>query len=147
MKYDSARPYAASCVLLRRDGKVALVLRSNTDWMNGYYGIPGGKVEENESFSEAAIREAKEEAGVIIKPENLKQILINHRKADDETISWVDAFFEATEWEGEVNNAESHKHSAIDWFDPDDLPENAIPLLKFVFAELKAGKTYSEYGW
>ena len=65
-KYDSARPYIACFVILRKGNKVAMVLRKNTGWMDGYYGLPAGKVEYFEHFTAGAAREAKEEAGVDI---------------------------------------------------------------------------------
>lgn len=58
MIYATATPYIASFVILRKAGKIAFVLREHTKWMNGYYGLPSGKVEKNEAFSAAAIREA-----------------------------------------------------------------------------------------
>ena len=47
--YDTATPYLASFVIIRKEGKIAFVLRTNTGWMNGYYGLPSGKVEKVES--------------------------------------------------------------------------------------------------
>ena len=64
MSYDTARPYIASYVILRKDGKIAFVLRANTNWMNDHYGLPSGKVENNESYLQAAVREAKEEVAL-----------------------------------------------------------------------------------
>ena len=44
------------------DGKVLLMKRHNIYYeVHDYYTIPGGGVEEDETFSEAAIRETKEE--------------------------------------------------------------------------------------
>ena len=53
-------------VLVRQKGKILAVLRENTDWMNGYYVMPGGHVEYGESFRQAAIRELAEETGLRI---------------------------------------------------------------------------------
>jgi 8-oxo-dGTP pyrophosphatase MutT (NUDIX family) len=147
VKYDTARPFAASFVLLRRGNKVAFVLRSNTDWMNNHYGLVAGKVEKDETFVEAAVREAKEEAGVTVSPENLKHVLTCYRKAEDETEAWIDIIFEASAWDGEPFNAEPAKHSSLEWLDLDNLPENMIPVSHFYFENIKAGNTFCEYGW
>src|SRR2546430_1308799 len=98
--FGTARPYAACYVILRRDNKVAFVLRHNAGWMNGYYGLPAGKVEVAENFRAGAVREAKEEVGITIAPSSLTHALTVHRLGDDK-LEWVDVYFEVTEWEGE----------------------------------------------
>jgi 8-oxo-dGTP diphosphatase len=144
----AAKPYAASYVLLRRDdGKVAFVMRANTSYMNGYYSLTAGKVEKDESFVQAAVREAKEEAGVVVTPDQLRLVMVCHRKESNETMSWVDVFFEATEWEGEVINAEPDQHSAVEWLDLDNLPENVIPPLRLTLEQITAGVSFYELGW
>lgn len=146
--YDSAQPYIASFVIVRKEGKIAFVLRNNTKWMNGFYGLPSGKIEKGESFSAGAIREAKEEIGITIKPNDLKPIFILHRGANvDSDLDWVDAYFEAVKWSGEPYNAEPNVHSELAWLDPNNLPKNVVPSVLFALQELAAGKNYSEYGW
>jgi len=133
---------------MKREGKIAFVLRSNASWMNGYYGLPSGKVEKNESYVEAAIREAKEEVGVTLKTDDLQHIITIHRyESSSQAADWVDVYFEAKDWQGEPYNAEPHVHSQLAWLDPAKLPKNVIPSVSFAISEIKAGKTYSEYGW
>lgn len=82
MKYGTQTPYAASYVIVQNEeGKIAFVLRKNIDWMNGYYGLPSGKTEKNESFIAGAIREAKEEIGIDVQPENVIPSVANSIKA------------------------------------------------------------------
>ncbi len=92
MKYDSATPYIAVFVILRKGNRAAFLLRQNTGWMDGYYDTVAGKVEDGETYRQAAVREVKEEAGVDISIEDLKPLLINHRNSKDMT--WVDVIFE-----------------------------------------------------
>lgn len=141
----SAAPYIAAFVILRQDDKVAFVLRSNTTYMNGHYGLPSGKVEWSEPFSMAAIREAKEEVGITVKPEHLHQALTVHRHSEDS--DWIDVYFEVDEWTGEVVNAEPDIHSEVAWLDPSNLPENTVPHVRFAFEQLATGKVYAEDGW
>lgn len=56
-------------------GKVAMVYSKKYN----YYKFPGGGIEKNESAIDALIRETKEEAGLIIKPESIKEYGIVHR--------------------------------------------------------------------
>lgn len=142
--FDTATPYIASYVIIRKEGKIAFVLRSNTGWMNNYYGLPSGKTEKDESFSSGAIREAKEEIGISVKPEHLRFAHVMHR---NEGMDWVDVYFDVSEWEGTPYNAEPHMHSELAWLDPINLPKNVIPSVKFALEQIQAGKSYSEYGW
>lgn len=143
--YDIETPYTAVYLVFRKNNKVAFVLRSNTDWMEGYYGLPAGKVEKNESFTNAAIREAHEEVGVNIIPNDLKHLMTAHRREPDSV--WVDLFFTPAKYEGELYNAEPNVHSELAWYDPKNLPENVIPAIRFYLGRIEAGDTFCEYGW
>ncbi len=147
MKYDTATPYIASYILLRKGDKVAFVLRSNTSWMNGYYGLPSGKVEKGEYYLAAAAREAKEEVGIDVKEADLRHALTVHRiePADDGASDWVDVYFEADHFEGEPYNAEPDVHSELAWLSLNNLPANVIPSVKHALEAITAGKTYTEY--
>ena len=68
---------------LKKDNKVVVINYKQHD--NGYYDIPGGKIEEGETSEETSIREFKEETGITIK----KQHYIGHN-----TIEYPDRIFE-----------------------------------------------------
>jgi 8-oxo-dGTP diphosphatase len=149
MSYNTQRPHLAAFVVLKKDGKCPFVFRTKTDWMNEHYGLPAGKVEKEESCVEAAVREAKEEAGVEIRAENLKYMITVHRfeGAEDHAPEWIDVYFETEKWKGEPFNAEPDKHGHLEWFEMTSLPESTVPSQKFAIEEFTKGKTYSEYGW
>lgn len=147
MKFDVATPYTAVFVILRRGNTVAFVLRSDTGWMDGYYGLPSGKVEHNEPMSIAAVREAQEEIGVTIASSDLRHVLTEHRNGADDGTLWVDLYFEVSNWEGEPYNAEPDKHSELAWLDMHNLPDNIIPSVKYSLEQIAAGTTYAEFGW
>ncbi len=52
-------------VAVVRDGKILLMRRSIDDFLGGYYELPGGGVENGETIEKAAMREVKEETGLI----------------------------------------------------------------------------------
>lgn len=138
-------PYTAAYMIFKKDGKTALLLRGHTGWMDGHYGLIAGRVDKGESFTQAAIREAKEEAGVTIDPADLRVVATFHRHETDSV--WVDLLFEVDKWQGELYNAEPDKHDELSWFDPHNLPENMVPSVRFYIEQYLAGKSYAEYGW
>ncbi len=144
-KFDSAAPYIASFIILRRGTKVAMILRKNTNWMDGYYGLPAGKVEWGETFSLAVAREAFEEAGVKVSAKDIEFRHAAHRHIED--TDWVDMYFEANEWSGDPFNAEQHKSEELKWLDLSNLPENVVPSQRAALEHVVKGISYSEYGW
>ena len=143
MKYDIATPYTAAYIVFRKNAKIAFLLRENTGWMNNHYGLPAGKVEKKEKFTAAAIREAEEEVGAKIKPQDLKLILTGQRHHSDS--DWIDMVFEAKTWQGKLYNAEPHVHGELVWLDPDKLPDNMVPYIRLYIEKIQAGKNYVEY--
>jgi ADP-ribose pyrophosphatase YjhB (NUDIX family) len=110
--------------------------------MNGHYSLPAGKVEKNETFLEAAVREAKEEVGVNMAPEDLRLVMTSHRVHKDS--AWVDIMFQAMKWKGELYNAEPHVHGELAWFDPVQLPGNIVPPVREAIEAIESGETYLE---
>jgi 8-oxo-dGTP diphosphatase len=145
--YDTQRPFLAANVILRKEGKIAFVLRANTGYMDGFYDLPSGKVEKGERLSLAGVREGGEEAGVKIVLSGLRLVHVMHRLGDSDPKEWLDSYFEADNYEGEPHNAEPHIHSELAWFYPDNSPDNIMPCVKFAIEQIESGKIYSEYGW
>lgn len=148
-KYSSARPYISSFVILRREKTVAMVLRKNTGYMDGYYGLPSGKVESWETYAQGAVREAKEEAGATVEIKDLVFVHMVHRYCEEDGgfMEWVDVYFEARSWEGEPYNAEEHKSERLDWLDLNNLPKNIVPPQLDALENIAKGINYSEFGW
>jgi len=138
----------ASYLVLIKDNKVLLQRRFNTGYEDGKYSMVAGHVDKGETFTEAIIRETKEEAGIELKPENLKVAHVMHRNSgSEENNERVDVFFTADKWDGEIENKESHKCDDLSWFDLDNLPDNVIPYIKQAIDCIKNKVFYSEHGW
>lgn len=101
-------------VLLVRDGEVLLIQRRGR-YGGGMWHLPSGKLDAGESLLAAAVREAREEVGVVIDPGDLRHAHTVH-VADSGPVPRLGVFFEARVWEGEPSNREPDKCSAIDWF-------------------------------
>ena len=77
------RPSARAIII--KDNKIYMVHSLVYD----YYKFPGGGIEKNESTIDALIRETKEEAGLIVIPNSIKEYGYVHRvqKADEPSYS------------------------------------------------------------
>lgn len=133
-------------MLLVRSGKIFLNRRFNTGFMDGYYDVPGGHLDENETVRIGAARECMEEAGVTINPDDLALAHICHRMNPDKHV-YVDFFFTTEKWTGEPTNAEPDKSDHADWFPLDGLPEMINPHMGSSITNWHQGRFYSEFGW
>lgn len=136
----------ASFVILEREGKMLLMQRLNTGYQDGRYQMPSGHIEPNEYPSEAAIRETKEELGIDIAPEDLTFLHASYRIKNRDGGDYVDFFFRASKWAGEIINAEPAKCSGLIWAPMDQLPENTVPAIRTVIECLLKDGPFSEIG-
>ena len=132
-------------LVLIKDNKILLSRRFNTGFHDGEYSFPAGHLDGNETLIQAMVREAKEEIGIELKPEDLKLVHVMHRKEPNE--ERVNFFFTAEKWEGKPKIMEQHKCDALRWFDINNLPTNIIPYIKQAIDCVLQKKFYSEIGW
>ena len=84
--HDYVRNSARSIII--KDGRIAMIRSLKYD----YYKFPGGGIEKGETPVQAMIRETREEAGLVVKPETVREYGRVHRvqKSDrDETTRYV----------------------------------------------------------
>ena len=134
--------YAATYLVLIKDKKILLLRRFNTGWEDGKYTLISGHIDGNETISQAMSREAFEETGIKINPEDLEVIHIMHRKS---TTEYIDFFLVPSRWEGIPEIKEKDKADDIQWFNINSLPDNLLPNVSFVLSQINSGKTFSEY--
>jgi 8-oxo-dGTP diphosphatase len=129
----------ASYLVLKKENKILMLRRFNTGYKDGFYSFPAGHVEEGESFEECLIREAKEEIGVEIRRESLKELYIIHRYKDEVLLNnaRIDVFYIVENWTGEIQNLEPNKCDDLSWFDLENLPENTIPYIRVAIENIK----------
>jgi len=96
-------------------------------------------------MSAAMVREAKEEAGITVRPEDLHEVVTMHRNCGDH--ERVDFFFTADTWEGEPTNQEPELCSDLGWFELGNLPPNTIDYVREAIGCFETGKTYVEFGF
>jgi len=134
-----------SHLILIADNKILLSRRFQTGYEDGNYSVVAGHLGGNETFIQAMVREAKEEADICIKPGDLKVAHVMHRKVPNE--ERIDFFLIAKKWKGEPKIMEPHKCDDLSWFELDSLPKNIIPYVKQAIEKIRDGIFYSEHGW
>ncbi len=137
----------ASYLILKQENKILLIRRFNTGFEDGNYSMIAGHVDQGETFTEAIIREAEEEAGITLASKDVRLVHIMHRKSHVNAEERVDAYFLAETWEGTLENNEPEKCDDFSWFPMDDLPSNTISYITAAIKHIQQNTFYSEYGW
>jgi 8-oxo-dGTP diphosphatase len=127
-----------------RDAQILLLRRFNTGYEDGSYSVVAGHVDAGETVTQAAIREANEEVGVLLEPDDLQIVHVMHRTSTDERI---DFFIAVRRWLGEITNLEPHKCDDLSWITLASLPPNLIPYVHQAIDNYQANIYYSEFGW
>lgn len=114
--------------LIVREGKILLLYREDEE----HWEVPGGKVEPEESATEAAQREAREEIGTDVE---LRQPFYSGEfQHGDEIFLWH-CYLATPESTPEV---QEEKFGKLEWFEPSDLPENELaPNLRMILPALR----------
>src|SRR5438046_2629334 len=112
--------------ILEKGSKFLFLLRQNTKFFSDHYGLMVGKIENNESITDALIREAYEELDISVTKDNLKfaHCLSFKNEKNEEILALI---FKITNWSGEPINKEPDKCKEIAWFALNELPDNIIP--------------------
>ena len=109
------------CLITDGD-KVLLQNRVKNDWKG--YALPGGHVEEGESFVDAVIREMKEETGLVVhnpKLVGVKQFPIDNGR-------YIVFLFKTAEFSGELYSSDE---GTMEWVSRNDLKKvNAVDDLE-----------------
>jgi len=141
---ERARLIAAAHLLLIRDGSILLARRANTGYEDGRYSVVAGHVDAGEAATAAMVREAREEAGIAIRPEDLRLAHVMHRRSLEERVEF---FFTAERWQGTPTICEPDRCDHLEWFPLSGLPDTMVAYVRAALERHLAGATFSEYGW
>lgn len=135
-------PVLAHTVLLR-NGQVLLLRRTHTGYLDGWYALPGGHLQRGESIVECAIRECREETGVVIEPARIRPVAVMpYRSADQQGIDFIMICDDVA---GEPRLAEPDRFDDVCWFDVDRLPSNSAPYIGRAIAMARSGDWFLEF--
>jgi len=138
-------PHLAVYTLLQKGNKVLLVRRYNTGWRDGDFTLPAGHVNEDETALQTVVRETNEEIGVTVKEQNLEIAHVVHRKKEENNPEYIDLYFRASRWKGDIRLGLSCDKS--EWYELDNLPSNIIPVVEKVLGRISQGIMFSEDGY
>ena len=96
--------------IIFRDGKLALVHNGKFD----YYRFPGGGIEQGETREEALIREVKEESGLVVIPESIREygsvLRLSRVRGSENIIFEQENFYYLCEAQEEIGATEFDAH-------------------------------------
>lgn len=134
---------AAVNLILIQDNKILLSRRYNTGFEDGNYSVIAGHMEANESVAGAMSRESMEEAGIMIKPQELQVVHTMHRlTSNGDSFNF---FLTTNKWSGEPKIMESDKCDDLSWFPINALPPNLVPYIKSGLENYVKNNTFSEF--
>ena len=125
-KAQAIRPSVSAVIL--HDGRLLLMQRADS----GQWCLPGGSVEIGETVTAAIEREVREETGYEVAVERLVGVYSDPRfqvvrYPDGRVWHYVNLCF-ACDLQGGAPRPQPGEALDLDWFDPDGLPADLVPL-------------------
>ncbi|MGW7418051.1 NUDIX domain-containing protein [Streptomyces sp. NPDC054863] len=124
MSSELAHPVIDTHVIVRNGDKILLSQRGGP-YGRGRRHTPSGKHDKGRNpqgrRSPRAVRETKLE----VDPDHLRLVQVVHHRQND-TMTRIGSFFEATEWKGDPVNQEPSMCMALEWYTVHELPDDII---------------------
>ena len=138
----------AAHLFLVRHNQILMQRRKNTGFGDGGYAVLSGHVEEDERITESLVREAFEEANIIMEPVDLTFVHVMQTKLSGWPL-YLHFFFISNKWKGEIQNREPAKCDDLRWFNIGSLPNETIDHIRevIVICRENKGLYFSEDGW
>jgi len=111
-------------IVINEENKILLGKRKNS-FKQGFFGLPGGRLEKKEKLVLCAVRELKEETNLDSK--KISYLCVVKEWQEDEDHDFVHFIFVCQEWTNKLELLEPDKCESWQWFDLDKLPENVLP--------------------
>ncbi|MFD3535815.1 NUDIX domain-containing protein [Streptomyces sp. NPDC058664] len=132
---------------LERDGQVLLGMRHpDSAYAGGCWHALAGHLEA-EAATAGLVREAYEEAGLVIDPADVELVHTVHLVEPPGGRPRIQLFFRARRWEGGPEVREPDRCVAWRWWSAEDLPEPIVPYTRAAIEGIRAGRSYTELGW
>lgn len=142
MHESTQRPIIFVSVMVNKGHTTLLNFRKGS-FAADCYGVPGGKLDNMETFQQCAERECLEEAGIKIGSVRFV-CLINNRLHDPHHFMNVGVVADWVSGEPEVREPE--KCAGWGWYDLDHLPEPMTEVSRCIARALTSGQNFFEIG-
>ena len=110
--------FTTLCMLSDGNGNILVEDRKDPDWPGICF--PGGHVEPGESFTDAAVREMREETGLTVHDPRLCGVKQFQTKNG---ARYVVFFYKATQWTGQLQSSDEGE---VFWISKADLPKHHL---------------------
>ncbi|WP_063784524.1 NUDIX domain-containing protein [Streptomyces viridochromogenes] len=132
---------------LERDGEILLGLRHpDSAYAPLEHHFLAGHCE-RESAVDCLVREAWEEAGLVIKGEDVDLVHVVHLVDAPGAPPRLQLVFRARRWQGEPELREPDKCVSWGWWPVDALPEPTVRYTRAALDGIRHGRLYTELGW
>ncbi|MFI1450886.1 NUDIX domain-containing protein [Streptomyces virginiae] len=132
---------------LERNGQVLLGLRHpDSAFAGSTHHFLAGHCEQ-ESAVTCLVREAAEEAGLVIDPGDVDLVHVVHEVNEPGGRPRMQLVFRARRWQGTPEVREPDRCVSWGWWPADDLPEPVVPYTRAAIDGIRAGRLYTELGW
>ncbi|MGW6202312.1 NUDIX hydrolase [Streptomyces sp. NPDC055089] len=102
---------------------------------------------EREAAVNCLVREAREEAGLVVEPDDVELVHVVHHVDSPEAPARIGLVFRARTWSGTPQILEPDRCVEWRWFSPDDLPAAVVPYARMAIDGTLAGRAYTQTGW
>ncbi|MER5430277.1 NUDIX domain-containing protein [Streptomyces sp. NPDC002588] len=102
---------------------------------------------ERETAIDCPVREAKEEAGLTIAPEDVDLVHTVHHVDSPDARPRIALVFQARSWTGDPEVLEPDRCVEWRWWKPQDLPAEVVPYTRMAIDGILRERPYSEQGW
>lgn len=129
------------------EGRVLLGLRHpNSKYAGDTWHYLAGRCEQ-ESALACLVREAREEAGLVIDPVDVELAHVVHVVDALGALPLMQLVFKARRWEGEPKVLEPDKCLDWKWWPRHELPDRIVPYTRTAITAITEGRPYSQLGW
>ncbi|OEJ35129.1 NUDIX domain-containing protein [Streptomyces subrutilus] len=132
---------------LERDGRVLLGLRHpSAAFAASTHHFLAGHCEQESAVS-CLVREAEEEAGLVIDPDDVELVHLVHLVDRVGGQPRMGVVFRARRWQGTPEVREPDRCVSWGWWPAGALPHPVVPYTRAAIEGIQAGRLYTELGW